>query len=118
MTSFVVAFGLAFSAQQIQPPVLPPPTRVEPLASPRVQPLPVAMTLAEFSRAFAALPGKHEVWLIHPRSRQPVLVCFTLPPGRMRSFEVEDDWIEFEFEKCDVRIDFRKNGRVEIDYDD
>jgi hypothetical protein len=113
MTPFLLVLGLVAGTQQPPVPVLPPPGRVQP-----VQPVPVAMTLATFSRSFAALPGNHEVWLIHPRTKQPVLVCFTLPPGRMRSFEVDDDWIEFEFDKCDVTIDFRKNGKVEIEYDD
>jgi len=45
-------------------------------------------------------------------------VCFTLPPGRMKRFEVEDRDIEFHFDKCEVRIEFRKNGKVDVVYDD
>jgi hypothetical protein len=116
MTPLLVLLGMTSPispAQQPGVPVLPPPSRVQP--APQV---PVALCLADFSRAFTPLPGRHEVWLIHPCTKQPVQVCFTLPPGRMKRFEVEDRSIEFEFDKCEVRIDFRKNGKVEIDYDD
>jgi hypothetical protein len=74
------------------------------------------LCLADFSRTFTTLPGKHEVWLIHPYTKELVLVCFTLPAGRMKRFEVDDRWIDFKFDKCMVKIDFRKNGKVEIDY--
>ncbi|HVL10916.1 MAG TPA: hypothetical protein VM529_00020 [Gemmata sp.] len=110
MTPLLLAVLLGTPAQ---PPVLPAPARVEPAL-----PVPVALTLADFSRAFAPLPGRHEVWIVHPSTKQPVLVCFTLPPGRMKRFEVEDRDIEFHFDKCEVRIEFRKNGKVDVVYDD
>ena len=113
MTPLVVLLGLISSAQQPGVPVLPAPARLQP--APQV---PVAVTLAEFSRGFAALPGKHEVWFVHPCTKHPVLVCFTLPGGRLKRFEVEDRDVEFHFDKCEVRIEFRKNGKVDVIYDD
>jgi hypothetical protein len=110
MTPLLFALGLIAPAQ---PPVLPAPTPVLP-----AQPVPVALCLADFSRAFTPLPGKHEVWFVHPCTKQPVLVCFTLPAGRMKRFEVEDRDVEFHFDKCEVRIEFRKNGKVDVVYDD
>ena len=109
MMPLVLVLGLFAPAQQPEVPVLPPPGRLEPA-------VPVALCLADFSRTFTPLPGKHEVWLIHPCTKEPVLVCFTLPAGRMKRFEVDDRWIDFKFDKCMVKIDFRKNGKVEIDY--
>lgn len=126
MTSLLLGLALTTPGQ---PPILPStplPPRVQrlPQGIPGGPVLPApqqVLTLAQFSRAFAAIPGKHDVWMIHPRTGQPVLVCFTLPVGgRLERFETGDDWIEFEFNKPDfqVEINFRKNGRVEVEYDD
>jgi hypothetical protein len=122
MTPLLLALALAGPAGQPVP-QLPPPGRPQPLPQPLPPPMavpqaPVAFTLPDFSRGFAALPGKHQVWFVHPCSKRPVEVCFTLPPGRMKRFEVDDRDIEFEFEKCEVRIEFRKNGTVKVEYDD
>ena len=59
------------------------------------------------------------MWVVHPDTRQPVKVCFVLPPGKLEDFEVGRRSIRFEF--CggkEVEIDFRKNGTVRVDYDD
>ncbi len=127
MMPLIIALGLLSPAQPPLPP-LPAPLPVPlPLPAPPPAPLPVperaipvaprAFTLAEFSRGFTPLPGKHEVWLVHPVTRQPALICFTLPPGRMKRFEVGDRYIEFNFDKCEVRIDFYRNGRIKVDHD-
>jgi hypothetical protein len=144
MTPLVLTLVLTAPSQPPGIPMLPPPAgRARPVrqpAQPIPQPLPgqpvpqlpqpqplptqplpqtpVVLKLADFSRVFTPLPGKHDVWLLHPTTCQPVRVCFTLPPGKMKRFEVEDRSIEFEFDKCEVKIEFRKNGRVEIEYDD
>ena len=90
MTPLLLVLGLTAPAQPPRVPVLPPPGQVEPARPVPGQQLPVVLTLTDFSRTFTPLPGKHQVWLIHPSTKQPVLVCFTLPPGRMKRFEVDD----------------------------
>lgn len=116
MTPLLLALAIA---QPPQFPVLPPPGRVQPIPVPAFPvPQPAVVTLADFSRTFTPLPGKHRVWFVHPSTGQPVEVCFALPPGRMKRFEVEDREIDFEFDKCEVRIEFRRNGTVKIEYDD
>jgi hypothetical protein len=85
-----------------------------------IQPIvPQAVTLSEFSRFFTPTPGKHDVWIVHPVTRQPVKVCFVLPGGRLEEFEVDKRSIRFEF-RCgrEVEIDFRSNGTVRVNYDD
>jgi hypothetical protein len=78
---------------------------------------PQAVTLSEFSRFFTPTPGKHDMWIVHPVTRQPVLVCFTLPNGRLRDFEVDRRSIRFEFSRGDVEIEFRNTGTVNVRYD-
>lgn len=126
MTPLILALGLTAPAQPPAFPQLPPGVRVQPQVPqpvfrvpPQLPPqAPPAVTLADFSRLFTPTPGKHHVWVVHPCTGQPVAVCFTLPPGRLRRFEVDDRWIEFRFDRCEVRIDFLRNGRVDVDYDD
>lgn len=109
-----ILLALALAGQPSRPvPVLPPPARFQ-----QVPVVPVAVTLADFSRVFAATPGKHAVWFVHPCTGQPVEVCFALPGGKMKRFEVDDREIEWHFDKCEVRIEFRKNGTVKVEYDD
>lgn len=80
--------------------------------------VPQAVTLSEFSRFFTPTPGRHSVWVVHPTTRQPVQVNFTLPGGRLQDFEVDRRSIRFEFRNGQrVEIDFRTNGTVRVDYD-
>lgn len=95
-----------------QPVYVPLPPNPQPVA-------PRALTLAEFSRFFTPIPGKHDVWIVHPSTGRPVQVCFTLPGGLMRDYEVDKRSIRFEFEcGTEVDIDFRNNGTVRVEYDD
>ncbi|MBA4188360.1 MAG: hypothetical protein C0467_10185 [Planctomycetaceae bacterium] len=125
MMPLFLVLGLSVAGQ---PPLPPPAARPIELPVPQPMPLPapqaipvpaaqvpVALTLAEFSRTFTPLPGKHQVWFIHPSTGKPVLVCFTLPEGRMKRFEVDDRWIDFKFDKRTVSIDFRRSGKVEVE---
>lgn len=102
-----------------RPPVVlvPPPVIVQrpPVFVP---PQPQAITLAEFSRFFTPTPGKHEVWIVHPVTRQPVLVCFVLPGGKLRDLEVDRRCIHFDFGRDEVDIDFRTDGTVRVRYRD
>lgn len=119
MTALVL--GLCVSAPAAGPYPPPPPPVVVPAPVP-VVPAPVvqALTLDQFSRVFTPVPGKHHVWLIHPRTCQPVQVCFTLPDcGKLEQFRVNRRSIEFDFDKPnrEVRIVFRLNGTVDVKYD-
>ena len=83
-----------------------------------VQPvMPQAVTLGEFSRVFTPTPGKHDVWIVHPATRQPVKVCFALPPGKLRELDVGRHTIRFEFSHGhEVAIFFHSNGTVDVRY--
>ncbi len=104
-----------------RPPVVYVPVPVNP-GYPVLRPQPVvppAVTLSEFSRFFTPTPGKHDVWIVHPATGQPVKVCFALPGGRLKEFEVEKRSIRFEFRNGqEVEIEFRSNGTVRVEYDD
>lgn len=79
---------------------------------------PNAVTLSEFSRFFTPTPGRHSVWIVHPTTRQAVLVNFVLPGGRLQDTEVDRRSIRFEFRNGQrVEIDFRTNGTVRVNYD-
>jgi hypothetical protein len=109
--------------------VVRPRVLVYPVASPPV-PVPVpapvapavpALTLEQFSRVFTPTPGPHHYWIVHPRTCQPVEVCFTLPPcGRMDRLQVNRNRIKIELDRPDFEVDieFRHNGTVRIKYDD
>lgn len=142
MTPLLLSLALTSPAQ---PPVFTPPVTLAPRVTlqPQVTPFPAyrpqvvvvpvpvvvnpgyltpvgpqAVTLGEFSRFFAPTPGKHDVWIIHPVTRQPVRVCFALPNGKLRDFEVDRRSIRFEFRNGTVHIDFRNNGTVDVRYRD
>lgn len=74
------------------------------------------MTLAEFARVFQPIPGTHRVCLIHPKTCQPVDVCFTLPCGCPK-IRASKHRLEFDYGKREVEIRFRHNGKVDVDYD-
>ena len=127
-----VAPGVRLQPQIAQlPPVYRPPVVVVPVVVPvitpvplitpvvPIQPVPQAVTLTDFSRFFAPTPGKHDVLFVHPVTGLPVKVCFVLPAGKLKEFEVEKRSIRFEFRGgAGVRIDFRNNGTVKVDHDD
>src|SRR5258707_8811101 len=55
-----------------------------------IQPVvPQAVTLGEFSRFFTPTPGKHDVWVVHPVTRQAGKGGFVLPGGKVRELEVD-----------------------------
>ena len=104
----------------IRPVPVVPIVRPVPIIAPvPIQPVPQAVTLADFSRFFAPTPGKHDVLFVHPVTGLPVNVCFVLPAGKLTEFKVEKRSIRFEFRGGEeVEIDFRSNGAVKVDYDD
>jgi len=116
----VIAPGVRVQPQVYPVPVYRPPVVVVPTYPVvPVQPVvPQAVTLSEFSRFFTPTPGKHDVWIVHPVTRQPVKVCFTLPGGKLRDFEVDRRSIRFDFRSVEVNIFFRNNGTVDVQYRD
>jgi hypothetical protein len=102
---------------------LPPLIVARPVFVPQpvvVAPQPVAaLTLPQFSRVFAPTPGRHQYWIVHPRTCQPVEVCFVLPNcGRLDRVRVDRDSIRIDIDQpdYDVDIDFRHDGTVRVRY--
>jgi hypothetical protein len=84
--------------------VAPPPAPV-PAARP--------MTHQEFAKAFQPGPGRYEVVLLHPGSKCPVTVCFTLPPGCPRVI-VHKRELVFDYGRHEVEIRFQIGGKVRV----
>ncbi len=103
---------------QVLRPGFPPPV----VAPPVVVAQPVgALTLPQFSRVFAPTPGRHHYLIVHPRTCQPVEVCFVLPNcGRLDRVRVDRDSIHIDIDNpdFDVDIDFRNDGTVRVRYSD
>jgi hypothetical protein len=96
---------------------LPGPIVSQPAPAPVVvMPAPaVVMTHEQFARAFKPLPGRYEVTLLHPGSKCPVTVCFTLPDGCPR-VEVRRREIVFDYGRHEVEIRFALFGKVKVNY--
>lgn len=123
MTPIVLSLVLSSSPILSAQPPLPP--GYAPLATPQSVPpgavlLPAPpMTHYQFAKVFVPIPGTHKVVLLHPKTKQPVEVCFTLPPG-CPEVNVGCRSIEFEYDDLDIEVEirFRIFGRVTVDYDD
>jgi hypothetical protein len=76
------------------------------------------LTHREFAAAFQPLPGNYEVVLLHPYTRRPVKVCFSLPHGCIKEVEVDRNELQFDYGKFEVEVRFRRCGRVDVDLDD
>jgi hypothetical protein len=87
--------------------VQPPPPQ---LVVPAVQ----AVTLAELARTFKPAPGTYEVYLIHPGSKQPVQVVFTLPEGNPKKVKVRPRQLTFDYGKHWVKIRLALRGKVRV----
>jgi len=86
-------------------PVPPPPTVVRPIRH------------EDFAATFQPAPGTYEVVFLHPGSRCPVKVCFTLPEGCPRQVRVSRRSLEFDYGRECVRIRFQIGGKVKVLYD-
>ena len=89
-------------------PALPPP-RTLPSAT-VVKP----MTVEQFVEVFQPKAGRYEVLLVHPKSGQPIKVCFDLPPGAPRKVRWTRHVLEFDYGRDSVRIRFYHNGEVGV----
>ena len=68
--------------------------------------------LDTFARDFHPCPGKHHIAIVHPVTKQPVEVCFTLPECKLRDLDVCRRHIGFDYGKHEVRIEFKRDGTV------
>ena len=71
-----------------------------------VMPAPKPITVDDFAATFKPLPGTYEVTFLHPCSKCPVNVTFTLPPGCPKMIVSKRD-IYFDYGKSYVDIRFR-----------
>lgn len=110
----LAVFGITATASAQYPGHLhrPPPVIVE---RPVIVEQPV-YCLDTFVRDFRPLPGTHHIAIIHPVTKCPVEVCFTLPDRKLREVEVKRREIEFVyglgFKK--VTLEFRRDGTVKV----
>jgi hypothetical protein len=100
---------------QLAPVAAPDSDAVQP---PPPQPLPTAtkaVTLADFARTFKPAPGTHDVYLIHPRTKEPVKVSFTLPEGSPKKVKAHARRLVFDYGKRHwVKIHFVARGKVRV----
>jgi len=66
---------------------------------------------------FQPAGGIHLFAIIHPHTLQTVSVQVNLPPGQPR-LKLKRDEIEFDYGRFEVEIDFKRDGRVVVKYDD
>ena len=97
-------------------PVLPsPPVTV--LPTPRSVPVHY-LTHREFAASFRPVPGNYEVMMVHPYTRRPVKVCFSLPPGPIRCVDADRNELRFDYGSWELEVHFKRDGRVALDIDD
>lgn len=113
-----------------QPPVteeLPLPAGPAPLVRPSrpvspsvgIPAVPVRyMTHREFAATFRPYPGNYEVMMIHPYTRRPVMVRFSLPPGRIKEVDADHNELRFDYGSWELEVHFKRDGRVALDIDD
>jgi hypothetical protein len=85
-------------------------TRLIEVAPPRTK----ALTLAEFATSFEPKPGTYDVELLHPGTKQPVQVSFSLPSGKPRAVRLKRREIVFDYGRESVAIRFLIGGRVQV----
>jgi hypothetical protein len=91
-----------------------PPHGVQPPPPQPVLPAVQAVTVAEFARTFQPAPGTYEVYLIHPGTKRPVKVVFTLPEGSPKKVKVWPRQLVFDYGKHWVKIRFALRGKVRV----
>ena len=109
--------------EQLPPPAEPkqskekaPREEVPPPETPRdASPAPRSLSLADFAKGFEALAGTHEITIMHPVTKQPVNVRFTLPAEALRRVHVGRHEIEFKYKNSEVRIRFKHDGTVKVE---
>jgi hypothetical protein len=104
---------LVAPAPAVQAPPALPPAPIVSVPAPLLPAAPAPLTHQQFAQAFKPLPGRYEVSLIHPGSKCPVAVCFTLPEGCPRIIVHRRDLI-FDYGRHEVHIRFQIGGRVKV----
>jgi hypothetical protein len=69
-----------------------------------------------FARDFRPCPGRHHIAIIHPVTKCPVEVCFTLPDRKLKEVEVNRREIEFKYGLGfrQVELEFKRDGSVKV----
>ena len=71
----------------------------------------------DFDHYFSPTGGRHLFAFVHPRTGHTVGVELILPNGRPK-MDIETREIELDYGSYEVEIDFHRDGRVSIEYDD
>jgi len=75
----------------------------------------MAQTLQQFASAFVPVEGKYEAVFLHPSTRQPVRVWFTLPRGPWQVFATSKAVVFLSPRFGRVQLYFKGNGRVVVE---
>jgi hypothetical protein len=93
------------------------PPRYDRVQPPPPEPLPVVVrpvTVAEFASSFRPAPGTYEAVLIHPMTRAPVKVRFTLPAGVPKKVRARRRELVFDYGRHWVKLRFVRDGGVRV----
>ena len=74
-----------------------------------------AMSLHNCANQFKPRPGSHFARIIHPTTGIEYQISFSLPPGTPNVVERRNKLL-FQYPNQTVEFDFKKNGRLDIDY--
>ena len=113
----VAAFALRAHGHPPHPAFVPPPPVVvehPPVIVAPAPPVCPVYALDTFARDFRPVEGHHKILVIHPVTKCPVEVCFDLPCGKLKEFEVNRRSVEFDYGRHKVRLVFRLNGKVDV----
>ena len=84
---------------------------------PKEQPVTAAraMSLHNFANQFKPRQGSHFARIIHPTTGTEYQISFSLPAGTPNVVERRNK-LQFQYPNQTVEFDFKKNGRLDIDY--
>jgi hypothetical protein len=122
--------SIATTPEDATLPILPPDPAKEPQPAEKPQPRflwyqkdyepapeasATAKTLAQFTSTFIAREGKHVAVFVHPWTKQPVRVWFTLPHGKWQVSHASHSVIFLSAQYGRVQIVFQPFGKVAVE---
>ncbi len=121
MNAIILTLTLTMQGQPGSPPIPnPPPDRPIPLPPPTtiVPTSPPPMTVEQFGASFIPTPGVHQATIIHPCTKKPIDVVFSLPELPLKKTRVSKCRITYDYGKTQVVLIFRIiGGKVDVRYD-
>ena len=75
----------------------------------------IAQTPQQFAATFVPVEGKYEAVFLHPSTKQPVRVWFTLPRGHWQVFAAPKAVVFLSPQFGRVQLYFKGNGRVVVE---